>query len=149
MAINQFLIGNDGDASFTVNTTVSTMFKIRSYAATLQRNSVDLTAFGDTGRRKRLGMLDVTGSLNAVMGIDNTTTGNTTNLYSSAQFASTEAITLTLAFGSGTTATNQAKIVTGCVFNSFAFNNDKAGDSTMSVNFENANGSAPVVTWLV
>ena len=151
MPINQFLIGNDGDASFTVGTTTtaSTLFKIRSYAATLQRNAVDLTAFGDTGRRKRLGMLDVTGSLNAVMGIDNTTTGNTTNLYSSAQFASTETISLTLAFGSGTTATNQAKIVTGCVFNSFAFNNDKAGDSTMSVNFENANGSAPVVTWLV
>lgn len=151
MAINQFIIGDDGDATFTrgTSTTVETIFKVRSYAATLQRNSVDLTAFGDTGRRKRLGMLDLTGSLNAVMGVDNTTTGVTNSLYASQQLATTENVTLTLKLSAGASTTNVAKIVAGVVFNSFAFNSDKAGEATLAVNFENSNGAAPVVTWLI
>jgi len=35
------------------------------------------------------------------------------------------------------------------VFSSFAFNSSKTGDTTVTVNFENADGSAPVVTWLI
>jgi hypothetical protein len=149
MAIDQFIIGDDGDATFKVGTTTSTLFKVRSYAATLSRNSVDLTAFGDTGRRKRLGMLDVTGSLNAIMGIDKTATPITNSFYSSQQLATTDVVELTLKLSSGTAATNQAKIVATVVFNSFAFNSDKSGEATMSVNFENSSGAAPVVTWLV
>jgi hypothetical protein len=151
MPVTQYLIGNDGDATFTAGTTTQTIFKVRSYAATLGRNSVDLTAFGDTGRRKRLGMLDVTGSLNAVIGLDNTASTTTTNFFVSEQrtYNTSEAVTLSLVFGAGATTTNQAKIVAKVVMNNFAFNNDKAGDSTLSANFENADGAAPVVTWLI
>jgi hypothetical protein len=35
------------------------------------------------------------------------------------------------------------------VFNNFAFNVDKNGDSTLTCNFSNGDGTAPVVTWLV
>lgn len=151
MAINQFIIGNDGNASYTLGatTTAETLFKVRSYAATLARNSVDLTAFGDSGKRRRLGMLDLTGSLNAVMGIDNTAATSTSVVYNSAQLATTDNVTLTLTLSTGNSTTNVAKIVAGVVFNSFAFNSDKAGEATLAVNFENSNGSAPVVTWLV
>lgn len=150
MPVTHYLIGNDGDATFTAGTTTQTIFKIRSYAATLGRNSVDLTAFGDTGRRKRLGMLDVTGSLNAVLGLDNTASTTVTNFFVSEQrtYNTTEAVTLSLIFA-GTVATSQAKIVAKVVMNNFAFNNDKAGDATLSANFENADGAAPVVTWLI
>ena len=152
MAVTHYLIGNDGDATFKAGTTTQTIFRVRSYAATLTRNSVDLTAFGDTGRRKRLGMLDVTGSLNAVLGLDNTATPVTTNFFQSEQrtYNTSEVVELTLKLGGSTaTTTNEAKIVSKVVMNNFALNSDKAGEATLSCNFENADGNAPVVTWLI
>ena len=140
MAINTYLIGNDGNVTLA---DAAEEFKVRSFAATLSRPSSDLTAFGDTGKRRRVGMLDLTGSLNAIMGVDSATSGSTTNFFVS---TATAALTLTL-FDAASTA--DAKIVANCVFNSFAFNSDKNGDATLTVNFENADGAAPAVTWLV
>ena len=124
---------------------------MQSYAATLQRPVSTLTAFGDTGQRKRLGMLDLTGSLNAVIGIDSTGSTSTSNtaivLISSQDVATTRpAVTLSIY---DSTSTSDAKITSNAVFSSFAFNSSKTGDTTVTVNFENADGSAPVVTWLI
>jgi hypothetical protein len=138
MAINTYLIGNDGNVTLS---SADEEFKIRSFAATLTRPSSDLTAFGDTGKRRRLGLLDLTGSLNAVMGVNSSASGSTTNFFVD---TATAALTLTL-FDS----TNDSKIVANCTFNSFAFNSDKNGDATLTANFENADGAAPVVTWQV
>ncbi len=140
MAINTYIIGNDGNVTLTE---AAEEFKVRSFAATLSRPSSDLTAFGDTGKRRRVGMLDLTGSLNAVMGIDATGATNTASFFVSTASA---ALTLTL-FDAASTA--DAKIVANCTFNSFAFNSDKNGDATLTANFENADGAAPVVTWLI
>ena len=139
MAISTYIIGNDGNVTLA---SATAEFSIRSFAATLSRPSSDLTAFGDTGKRRRVGMLDITGSLNAVMGVS-TAAGNTANFFSSTANA---ALTLTLFDG---TTTNDAKIVANCVFNSFSFNSDKGGDATLTANFENADGAAPVVTWQI
>lgn len=139
MAINTFIIGNDGDVTLS---DAAEEFKVRSFAATLSRPSSDLTAFGDTGKRRRVGMLDLTGSLNAVMGVDSSTSGSTTNFFVSTATAS---LTLTLFEGGA----NDSKIVATCTFNSFAFNSDKNGDATLTANFENASGTAPAVTWQV
>ena len=138
MAINTYLIGNDGNVTLS---SADEEFKVRSFAATLTRPSSDLTAFGDTGKRRRLGLLDLTGSLNAVMGVNSSATGSTTSFFVD---TATAALTLTL-FDS----TNDSKIVANCTFNSFAFNSDKNGDATLTANFENADGAAPVVTWQV
>lgn len=138
MAINTYLIGNDGNVTLS---SADEEFKVRSFAATLTRPSSDLTAFGDTGKRRRLGLLDLTGSLNAVMGVNSSASGSTTNFFID---TATAALTLTL-FDS----TNDSKIVANCTFNSFAFNSDKNGDATLTANFENADGAAPVVTWQV
>jgi hypothetical protein len=138
MAINTYLIGNDGNVTLS---SADEEFKVRSFAATLTRPSSDLTAFGDTGKRRRLGLLDLTGSLNAVMGVNSSASGSTTNFFVD---TATAALTLTL-FDS----TNDSKIVANCTFNSFAFNSDKNGDATLTANFENADGAAPVVTWQV
>ena len=137
MAINTYLIGNDGNVTLS---SADEEFKVRSFAATLTRPSSDLTAFGDTGKRRRLGLLDLTGSLNAVMGVNSSATGSTTSFF----VDTAAALTLTL-FDS----TNDSKIVANCTFNSFAFNSDKNGDATLTANFENADGAAPVVTWQV
>ena len=138
MAVNTYLIGNDGNVTLS---SADEEFKVRSFAATLTRPSSDLTAFGDTGKRRRLGLLDLTGSLNAVMGVNSSASGSTTSFFVD---TATAALTLTL-FDS----TNDSKIVANCTFNSFAFNSDKNGDATLTANFENADGAAPVVTWQV
>ena len=138
MPIDTYIIGNDGNVTLAGATAE---FKIRSFAATLSRPSSDLTAFGDTGKRRRLGLLDLTGSLNAVMGVNSSASGSTTSFFVD---TATAALTLTL-FDS----TNDSKIVANCTFNSFAFNSDKNGDATLTANFENADGAAPVVTWQV
>ena len=151
MAIDTYVIGNDGNVAYSLNSATQVFFKVQSYAATLQRPVSNLTAFGETGQRKRLGMLDLTGSLNAVIGIDSTAGTSSTNtaivLISSQDVATTRpAISLSIY---DTTSTNDAKITSNAVFSSFAFNSSKTGDTTVTVNFENADGSAPVVTWLI
>jgi hypothetical protein len=151
MAIDTYVIGNDGNVAYSLNSATQVFFKVQSYAATLQRPVSTLTAFGDTGQRKRLGMLDLTGSLNAVIGIDSTGSTSTSNtaivLISSQDVATTRpAVTLSIY---DTTSTSDAKITSNAVFSSFAFNSSKTGDTTVTVNFENADGAAPVVTWLI
>ena len=140
MAINTYIIGNDGNVTLSNSTAVMT---IKSFAATLARQSFDVTAFGDASKRRRLGMLDLTGSLNAVAGVASAGSAETASF-----LTSTAAQTLTLTIFDATSATD-AKIVANCVFNSFAFNVDKNGETGITANFENSDGAAPVVTWLV
>jgi hypothetical protein len=140
MAVNTYLIGNDGAVTMPAGGTV---LQVRSYSATLERPESELTGFADTGRRRRLGMLDLTGSLSGVPGVDSTATTTTTNFFIG---TSTAALTLTLF---DATSTNDARIAANCIFNGFAFAVDKTADSTLSCNFSNADGVAPVVTWLV
>ena len=59
----------------------------------------------------------------------------------------TQYCALTLGLFSDGTAT--AKIVSNVVFNSWAFNSDKNADAGVTANFENGDGSAPVLTWSV
>jgi len=140
MPINTYIIGNDGNVTMP---TGGTVIQVKTFAATLARAESDLTGFGDTGKRRRLGLLDLTGSLNGVPAIDSTATSNTASFFSS---TATAALTLTIFDATGTT---DAKIAANCVFNNFAFNADKSGDTTVSCNFANGDGTAPVVTWLV
>ena len=144
MAIDTYVIGNDGNVTLA---NADAVFKVRSFAANLSRPSSDLTAFGDTGKRRRVGLLDLTGSLNAVIGV--AAGGSTSTAATSIFFTSTATAALTLTIFDTTNGTADAKIVANCVFNSFAFNSDKNGDATLTANFENGDGAAPVVTWLI
>ncbi len=151
MPIDRYLIGSDGNVSYTINSSAQSLFKINSYAATLSRFSADHTSFGDTGRRIRLGMLDLQGTLNCIIGINTggpgtaSTVTTATSLFSSTQ-EGTNRPQLTLALYD---AANDAKIVSNAAFSSFAFNSNASGEATCTVNFANADGAAPVVTWLV
>ena len=153
MALDTYIVGNDGNFSFSIGGTTQGIFKARAYAATLSRPVSELTAFGDTGRRKRLGMLDVSGTINAVFAVDATgSTSSAVDIFGAQNFSTTSAsskapqVTLTLYDGE---SAKDARIVADCVFAQFAFNSAKDGDTTCTVNFENASGTAPVVTWLV
>jgi hypothetical protein len=141
MPINTYLIGNDGNVTMP---TGGDVIKVKTFAATLARAESDLTGFGDSGKRRRLGLLDLTGSLNGLPAIDSTATANTASF-----FVSTSTASLTLTLFDVAASTNDARIAANCVFNNFAFNSDKNGESTLTCNFANADGSAPVVTWLV
>lgn len=137
MAATKYLIGNDGNAAIASEDTIA----IRSFAATLSRNASDITAFGDTGRRLKLGFLDLTGSLNGVPMVGTTTTSAATSIF----YAKTTLPVLTLTLMSD--GTSVANIVSTVAFSSFAFNSDKTGDSTVSATFANGSGAAPVLTW--
>lgn len=147
MPIDRYLVGSDGNVSYTINTSTQSLFKVNSYAATLSRFAADHTSFGDTGRRIRLGMLDLQGTLNCIVGVNSTATSTATAIFDSIQNTSATRPALTLAIYDGT-GTNDAKIVSNAAFSSFAFNSNAAGDATVTVNFQNADGAAPVVTWL-
>jgi len=152
MAIDQYIVGNDGDVSFSIAGTTQSFMKVTQFTANLSRNVSVITGFGDTGGRRRLGMLDLTGTLSGVAGVGiGTVSTSTQNIYiqdfSNPLTNNTNHMvqaTLSL-YKSGT---NEAKIVAKCVLYNWSFNSAKAGDSTLSCNMENADGVAPVVTWL-
>lgn len=153
MAVDTYIVGNDGNVTIAIGGTNQTVIKVNTFAATLARSIHNVTGFGDTGGRRRLGMLDVTGSINGFLGVDSTNTGNTavSVLFVNAQDGVTTSLTnsapvVTLSLYGGTTA---AKIVSTSLLHSFAFNSNKTGDATIACQFENSNGAAPVVTWLV
>ena len=141
MAIDTFVIGNDGNVTMPASGSV---FRVRSFAANLSRVESELTGFSDSGRRKRLGMLDLTGSLSGVPAVDSTASTTTALTSMIWMNTATQALTLTIY-----DSTNDARIAANCIFNGFAFNVDKTADSTVTCNFANADGAAPVVTWLV
>lgn len=153
MAVDTYIVGNDGNVTISVGGTTSTIMKVNSFSANLSRSVHNITGFGDTGGRRRLGMLDVTGTLNGFAGVEFTAATNTavSILWVNAQNAtnatsthSTPVVSLML-FDS----TNDAKIVSTAVLHSFNFNSAKTGDASVSCQFENADGAAPVVTWLI
>lgn len=143
MAVSTYVVGNDGNVSFAPSTATSSavdLIKVRTFAANISRVSSDQTGFGDGGKRRRLGVIDLTGSLNGVPGVGSASATSTL-------FTDTGSYQLTLTPYDGT-GTSDAKIVATVVFSSFAFNSDKNGDATVTANFENSDGAAPVVTWL-
>jgi hypothetical protein len=89
-------------------------------------------------------LLDLTGSLSGVPAVDSTASTTTALTSMIWMNTATQALTLTIY-----DSTNDARIAANCIFNGFAFNVDKTADSTVTCNFANADGVAPVVTWLV
>lgn len=150
MAATTYVLGSDG----FVSVAGTDQIKVKSYAASLFRQSFDVTAFGDAGRRKRLGFLDLTGSLSGMMIVGTTSSVAATSLFygvrTNYSTNSAEACSLTLGlYGTAATATVGAMIVADVVFDSFAFSSDKGGDASVTANFASGGGTAPVLTWLI
>lgn len=131
-----YLVGNDG----AVTLPASHGMNVKVWAANLTRVSSDVTAFGDTGKRRRLGIVDVTGSLsgtpfyaaaNSSAGIDVAQAGGT----------------LVLSLSGQTSGATGAYLSMTCLFDTFAMNVDKNGENTLTMNYQLSGGAAPTVVW--
>jgi hypothetical protein len=141
--MSTFLTGNDG--GFFAGTNHSANFNV--WNASVSRVSSDVTGFGDAGRRRRLGVWDITGSAGGFLIADSSNSKpgiNTTNWLTAGQ-----AIYLH-AKGSGTVATNATNVctlVTTAVISNIAISVAKTGDAAISLDFENSGGTIPIEVW--
>ncbi len=140
------VVGNDGHATLPSGYNMN----IKTWAATISRVSSDVTGFGNTGRARRLGILDITGSLGgtpfvSVAGDPFGLTGGTGD--PAAQAGGTISLHVLGTSTATTYATGQAMVQFGAVFNSWAFNVDKTGESTITMNFEMNDTNGGTIVW--
>ena len=134
----QYLTGYDG--YFTFGAPTAQYSEIRAWSGDFSRVVSDVTDFGATGRRRRLGIFDVTGSANGVMSYDAASTAPGIN----ATDWSRDGMTLTLGV---LTATTVCSYTVTAVFSNIAISSDKTGDASITFNFMNSGGTLPTETW--
>lgn len=124
-----YLTGNDGGITFPAAHNAA----FATWNATFSRNVSEVTSFGDTGRRRRLGIWDVTGSAGGTLIGDGGSPG----------------ITETVDTGSAITlkASTACTYALTAVISDIAMSVTKTGDSAISFNFAISNGSIPTETW--
>lgn len=134
-----YLTGNDGGVALGTATNHNAQFNV--WNATFSRNVSDISGFGDSARRRRLGVYDVSGSAGGFMLADiNGPGANTTDWSSSG-------ISIFLhAKGSGT-AVSSCTLSFVAVVSEIAMSNAKTGDAAISFNFQLSGGAAPTETW--
>jgi hypothetical protein len=126
-----YLTGNDGGITFPN----AHQAQFMTWNATFARNVSDVTGYGDTGRRRRLGIWDISGSAGGSM------TSNDTNTSPGIGSQADDGASITL------------KASTACFYTFVAVISDiaasvtKTGDSMLSFNFANADGAIPTETW--
>jgi hypothetical protein len=137
-----FIVGNDGNVGLPANHTLN----IKAFAANVAYVESDLTGFAHTGKVRRLGIADITGSLTGTPTRD---TGTPWGTITSNVLPSQPGGTLTLSVTGGTTtsATNACILQFDAVFSQYAFNVDKNGDSTLAVNFGMNDTNGATVVW--
>ncbi len=140
-----FAVGNDGHVTLPA----AHQFNVKTWAATVSRVSSDTTGFGHTGRSRRLGIIDITGSCGGTPivsaaaddpfglsgGVPAAQAGGTISLHVIGTSTATSV------------ASGQAMIQFDAVFNSWAFSVDKTGESTVTMNFEMNDTNGPVIVW--
>lgn len=143
------VVGNDGNVVLPSGMG----FNVRVWAANVSFVSSEMTGFSHLGKVRRLGVVDITGSLAGTPTYSNATSARSP--FGDFGTATTLTVgptgTLLLALAAGTAATNTsvtgAMLSFGAVFNSMAFNVDKNGDSTVTVNYEMNASNGPTVVW--
>lgn len=141
-------VGNDGSVTLPSGYDLN----VKVWAATVSYVSTDTTGFSHQGKTRRLGVIDITGSLAGQPSVGNSGTPFGTiasNAIQNKQLGGT--ITLG-SFGSFTNTnwtsnTSSAGMQFDAVFSSFAFNSDKNGDQTLTLNFEMNDSNGPTVVW--
>lgn len=134
-------VGNDGAADLGTGD-----MNVKVWAATISRVSSDTTGFTHSGKTRRLGVCDITGSLagQSIVGGPSpwgTITGNALP----DQPGGT--LTLSIYGGTDTSSTSAAMVQFSAVYSSLAFNADKNGDSTLTLNFEMNDSNGPTIVW--
>lgn len=138
------LVGNDGAVALPSGYDLN----VKVWAASVSYVSSDTTGYAATGKTRRLGVIDITGSLAGTPTIGNSGTpwGTvTSNSITGKQAGGT--LTLSAYGGTATSATSAAMLQFDVVFSSFAFNSDKNGDHGLTVNYEMNDANGPTVVW--
>lgn len=150
-----YLVGNDGSVAITgtVGTATANIHaaQFNVWNATFSRVVSDITGFGDYGRRRQLGVHDVSGSAGGFLRHDAGNTkpslgGTAASATSVANWFNTGADIVLNAKGTGTTAGNCAYAFKA-VISDGAITMTKTGDAAVSFNFALAGGQIPVEIW--
>ena len=129
-----YLTGNDGGITFPNDHQA----QFNTWNATFSRNVSDITGYGDTGRRRQLGIWDVSGSAGGILKVDapNTSPG----VASMAE----DGASITLLAKTSSTACSYAMTA---VISEIAITSTKTGDAGVSFNFSIADGTIPTESW--
>lgn len=140
-----FTVGNDGAVSLPTGVD----FNVKVWAANITYVSSDTTGFSHAAKTRRLGVLDVTGSLAGTPTVGNggtpfgTIPSSPNNVITTKQLGGS----LTLSNYNGTATQSAANLVMDVLFSSVALNTDKNGDATITVNYELNDSTGPTVVW--
>ena len=140
-----YVVGNDGTCVLPTNHTMN----VKVWAATVNYVSSDLTGFSHTGKFRRLGVVDITGSLagTPTYGSGGTPFGTVTANALPSQPGGTLSLYVAGATNATFTSATGAALQFDVVFSSFALNSDKNGDATLTLNYEMADTNGPTVVW--
>lgn len=133
-----YLTGNDGLCTLPTNHTMN----VKVWAANVAYFVSDQTGFSMSGKYRRLGIVDITGSLG----------GNPTYGSAGTPFGTIGSSTLPAQNGGslvlGFNAASNASLTFDVVFSSIALNADKSGDATLTLNYEMSDTNGPSVVWV-
>lgn len=132
-----YVTGNDGLCTLPTAHTMN----VKTWAANLSYFVSDQTGFSMTGKYRRLGIVDISGSLggNPTYGSAGTPFGTV----SASNLPTQNGGTLVLGFAAASTAS----LTFDVVFSSIALNADKSGDATLTLNFEMSDTNGASVVW--
>jgi hypothetical protein len=143
-----YVHGSEGNVG--IGATNDNVAVFNTWSATVTRSVHDITGYGDLGRRRILGLLDVTGSAGGTLKYNDSNTAP--NAAGSPADATTEgAVGLQAADSTGGTIT--LTFATGCtwvftgVIDSMAASSTMGGDTTLTMNFQLSGGNLLVETW--
>ena len=114
--------------------------KLNTWSATLSRAVSDMTAFEDTGKRRQLGIMDMTGSAAGHL-LSDVSSSDPGLTRMEANTDATGAALVLYCFSTSST------ISATCVVDSIALSYDANADATVSFNFQLSGGVVPDATW--
>ena len=128
----KFISGNTGQAVLGSSNEHNPHFN--TWSATFSRSQHDVTAFGDSGRRRIPGIADVTGSAGGFMTFDDSNTGP--GVFQDAHSATAESHLIVLTVAASCTYTFNGLVT------DVAISSTMGGDATITMNFALASGLA-------
>lgn len=134
-----YIVGNDGNATLGNNAVAH----LSTWSATFSRTSTVITGFSDTVARRRLGLLDISGSAGGHLKYDAVNHSPTKGLIGTSELDGSDIVLSVSGDASSVGDTNCGYQITA-VINQIAIAVDKNGDSTVTFNWE-ASGSVTEV----
>ena len=133
-----YLQGSEGAANLTADHDC----QFNTWSATASHAVHDVTGFGDTGRRRLLGIADLTGSAGGVTIAD--ATGANPGLNSGASVNGSTGASMVLSFRTTSTACTWTFTA---VIDSIAASVTAGGDNTVTFNFQLSGGQIVTEAW--